>query len=144
MQSPQEAASLICLQTATLRASSTILTLGNEPHYGNPLMAEKSTVRVIPSAEISEGWVTIRTPSSSAICSKKEKTSLAVHGNERTVRRVLSAACLPGKLSGGFRQLRPGLTGNYHRFLDHWSSQCATPAVVLLWNTISFTYDYGW
>jgi len=37
-------------------------------------------VRVIPRADMSEGWETMRTPSSPEMLSKKEKTSLAVEG----------------------------------------------------------------
>jgi hypothetical protein len=37
-------------------------------------------VRVIPRADMSEGWETMRTPSSPEMLSKKEETSLAVEG----------------------------------------------------------------
>ena len=42
-------------------------------------------VRVIPRAEISDGWVTIKQPSNPDMLSKKEKTSLAVDGLPRRV-----------------------------------------------------------
>jgi len=50
------------------------------PMIGISLWRRKSMVRVIPRAEISEGWVTIIQPSRSDMLSKKEKTSLAVDG----------------------------------------------------------------
>jgi len=50
------------------------------PMIGIPLWRRKSIVRVIPRAEISEGWVTIIQPSRSDMLSKKEKTLLAVDG----------------------------------------------------------------
>jgi hypothetical protein len=52
------------------------------PMMGISLWRRKSIVRVIPRAEISEGWVTIRTPSSPDMLSKNENTSLAAHGNK--------------------------------------------------------------
>jgi len=50
------------------------------PMIGISLWRRKSMVRVIPRAEISEGWVTIIQPSSDSMLSKNEKTSLAVDG----------------------------------------------------------------
>ena len=47
-------------------------------------------VRVIPRAEISEGWVTIIQPSRADMLSKKEKTSLAAHGNKHVISMLLS------------------------------------------------------
>jgi hypothetical protein len=47
---------------------------------GIPLWRRKSMVRVIPRADMSEGWETIRTPSSPEMLSQKKKTSLAVEG----------------------------------------------------------------
>jgi len=51
------------------------------PMIGISLWRRKSMVRVIPRAEISEGWVTIMQPSRLDMLSKKERTSLAVDGD---------------------------------------------------------------
>jgi len=48
--------------------------------------------------------------------------------------------CPRGKLSGRFRQLSPGLTGNYHRFSSHWSGKCATATASISSSTIFHTY----
>ena len=66
---------------------------------GIPLWRRKSMVRVIPRADMSEGWETITTPSSDSMLSKKEKTSLAAHGNKHVISMLLSprqlaASCL--------------------------------------------------
>ena len=50
------------------------------PMIGISLWRRKSMVRVIPRADMSEGWETMRTPSSPEMLSKKEETSLAVEG----------------------------------------------------------------
>jgi hypothetical protein len=50
------------------------------PMIGISLWRRKSMVRVIPRAEISEGWVTIIQPSRADMLSRNEKTSLAVDG----------------------------------------------------------------
>jgi len=50
------------------------------PMIGISLWRRKSMVRVIPRADMSEGWDIIMVPSSRLMLSKKEETSLAVEG----------------------------------------------------------------
>ena len=47
----------------------------------------------------------------------------------------------PSKLSSGFRQPRSVVTGNYHRFFGHRSSQRVTASAFLFWSAISHAYD---
>lgn len=115
----------------------------HELHCGNPVAAEKSTVRVIPSAEIPEGCVTISSPSRDDIWSKRK----ILHWQPMEI-STLSACCCPqgyppGKLFSGFRQPSSVLTGNYHRFFGHRIDRWGTTTVVLLQSTICHPYPYG-